>query len=365
MADSASEKTEQATERQIERFRDQGRVAEARELVAAASMGVGVLAFAAAGPMFADGMYALLHFTRARSTERELDHEALTALAAMAARTTLPPLFLVLLAAALTAALVGSAIAGFNVAPDALAPKWERLDVLASAQQIYGSTQPLVALVKSSVVAALLAWTTWSCVSEHFDAIPPLAVATVPAQLRFAVDLVIDFGKRILPVALAVGGADYLWQRYKHAESMKMDKQEIKQEHKDTDGDPHIRARRRQRQRQLAMGGMLARVRDAQVVITNPTHYAIALRYKREESAAPIVLARGVDHVALRIRAEATKYEIPIIENRVLARALYAGARLGYPIPAEFYAPVAQVLAIVLRQRRRSVKLDTRPTPVN
>lgn len=365
MADSGSEKTEQATERQIERFREQGRVAEARELVAAISMGAGVLAFVAAGPMFVDGMGALLHYTRARSADRELDHEAVTALVAMAARTSLPPLLLVLLASTIATALVGSAITGFNVAPDALTPKWERLDVFASAKQIYGSTQPLIALVKSSVIASLLAWTTWSCISEHFDAIPPLAVATVPAQLRFAVDLALDFAKRILPVALAVGAADYLWQRYKHGESMMMDKQEVKQEHKETDGDPHIRARRRQRQRQLAMGGMLAKVRDAQVVITNPTHYAIALRYKREESAAPIVLARGVDHVALRIRAEATKYEIPIIENRVLARALYAGARLGYPIPAEFYAPVAQVLAIVLRQRRRSVKLDTRPTPVN
>ena len=88
-------------------------------------------------------------------------------------------------------------------------------------------------------------------------------------------------------------------------------------------------------------------------------------RSKREESAAPIVLARGVDHVALRIRAEATKYEIPIIENRVLARALYAGARLGYPIPAEFYGPVAQVLAIVFRQRRRAIKVETRSTPIH
>jgi flagellar biosynthetic protein FlhB len=120
---------------------------------------------------------------------------------------------------------------------------------------------------------------------------------------------------------------------------------------REQDGDPLFKARRRQMARQIAFSRQIADVQRADVVLTNPTHYAIALRYRKEEAAAPIVLARGVDALAMQIRAEASRNDVPTIENRPLARALYAKAKVGRPIPKDFFGPVAQVLAVVYKRR--------------
>lgn len=352
MADSDSDKTEQATERQIERFREEGKVPQSKELIAAVGLVAGLFLVGTMASSFVDGLAAILHFTRERMLETELTHEGVVALVATIGRYMGPPLLVILGGATFATFAAGMASTGFNVSTTAIEPKLSTLDPIAAAKQAWGSVQPWIALAKGLLITSVLMWTTWSCIREHVDTLPALSSASLPAQLSFASELVRDFAQRVLPITLALGAADYLWQRYKLSRDMRMDKQEIKDEHKEQEGDPHIRQKRRQRQRQLAMGNTLAKVKTAQVVITNPTHYAIALRYKREENAAPIVVARGVDHLALRIRAEAAKHEIPIIENRPLARALYAQARAGRPIPAELYGPVAQVLAIVFRKRK-------------
>jgi type III secretion system FlhB-like substrate exporter len=157
--------------------------------------------------------------------------------------------------------------------------------------------------------------------------------------------------QRALPVAVAIGAADYAYQRWSMSEQMKMSKQDVKQEMKEQDGDPLFKARRRQLARQIAFSRQIADVQKADVVLTNPTHYAIALRYRKEEAAAPIVLARGVDALAMKIRAEASRHDVPTVENRPLARALYAKAKVGRPIPKDFFGPVAQVLAVVYKRR--------------
>lgn len=352
MADSDSEKTEQATERQIERFREDGKVAQSKELVAAVGLVAGLFLLGTTATSFVDGLAAILHFTRERMLETELTHEGVAALVLTIGRHMGPPLLVVLGGAAFATVATGMASTGFNVSLMAMEPKLSALDPIGAAKQAWGSVQPWIALAKGMLITSVLLWTTWGCIREHIDTLPALASASLNAQLRFAADLIGDFTQRILPITLGVGAADYLWQRYKLSRDMRMDKQQIKEEHKEQEGDPHIRQKRKQRQRQIAMGNSLAKVKTAQVVITNPTHYAIALRYSRAENAAPVVVARGVDHLALRIRAEAARHEIPIIENRPLARALYAQARTGRPIPAELYGPVAQVLAIVFRKRR-------------
>lgn len=296
-----------------------------------------------------------MRLARGRALQPELRVEDVVALGAAIGHAVGPALLVILAGAFLATAAAGTASTGFNVAPKSLGLHWERLDVMAAAREAWGSSQPWIALAKGLLVAGLLGWATWSCAAEHLDAVPGLAAAPAAAQLGFAAEILRDFVQRVLPVALGIGAADYLWQRFRLSQQMRMNKQEIRDEHKEQEGDPQLRSRRRQRQRQIALGSSLRAVRTAQVVITNPTHYAVALRYRREENAAPVVVARGLDHLALRIRAEATVHDVPIIENRPLARALYARAKLGKPIPAEFYGPVAQVLAIVFRRRRGGV----------
>jgi flagellar biosynthesis protein FlhB len=356
VAESDQEKTEDASERQIERFRKEGKVVQSKELIAAFSMCGAVLALLYAGPLFAEGLSNIWYAARTHALDADMGVAAIEAIAMVTAFSLGPPMLLVLTAAAACSLISGVVITGFNVSTDALEPKWERLDVLAAAKQTWFSTQPLIAMVKGMLVASCVIWAAWGSVVEHFDALPVLAASPLPSQIGFVASLLGDFTRRVLPVVIAIGAGDYGYQWWKLNEDMKMDKQAVKDEHKESEGDPHIRGKRKQRQRQLALGNMLAKVQLADVVITNPTHYAIALRYRKEENAAPIVVARGVDHLALKIRAEAARQEIPVIENRPLARALYAKARAGHAIPQAFYGPVAQVLAVVLKRRRKLLK---------
>lgn len=359
MADSEQEKTEEATERQVERFREEGRVPQSRDLLAAIGLAAGALGLMLALPMFADAMLGLLRLTRGRAEELELLPGAVVALGAAVARGFGPPLLLVLGGAAAASAGTGLAITGFNLAPGALSPRWERLDALAGAKQAWGSAEPWVQLGKGLLVGALLVWAAWGCVEARLPAIPTLPAATIGAQLGFAGDLLVDFAQRVVPMAVAIGVADLLWRRWKLTRDMRMGRDEVKREHKENEGDPHLRAQRRRRQRQIAAGTQLARVRTAQVVVTNPTHFAVALAYRREQHAAPVVVARGVDHLALRIRAEAGLHGVPVVENRPLARALYARTVAGRPIPTDLYGPVAQVLALVFRRRGQRVPPPT------
>lgn len=348
-----AERSEQATQRQIDRFREEGKVPQSRELLAALALGAGALALVWAIPSAGEGIREILRFTRESALDGELVSNEVVATGATVMRAVGPAVVGVAAAGALVSVAGGLVLTGFNVAPQAIEPKWERLDVLQSAQNLYFSKQPWVNLVKGLAIAGLLAWAAWATVRAHLDALPALAGMPLQGQLGLIGTMAADLLQRALPAALLIGVADLAWQKYRMSEDMKMTKQQVKEEHKDTDGDPLLKAKRRQRQRQLAAGNMLAQVRKADVVIANPTHYAVALRYRRDESAAPVVLARGVDHLALKIRAEAARHEIAIVENRPLARALYAKSRAGLPIPKEFFAPVAQVLAVVFRQRKR------------
>ncbi len=361
MAETDQEKTEDASERRIQQAREEGRVATSKELVAAIGVIAGGGTLFAAMPFIGSGLTELVNVLRARALGGELTSADVTWIASTVAVTVGPPVLLVLAAAGLAMAVSGSAITGFNIAPAALEPKPDRLDPIAAAQNQFFSWQPWVQLLKGTCVAAFIAWAAWGCIRDHLDAIPVLGTLGPRGQVSFLGDLVFDFAQRVGPVVLAIGVADFAWQKFNMARQMKMTKEEVKQEHKEQEGDPKVKARRRQRARQIAMQSQLPRVKDADVVIVNPTHYAIALRYRRDENAAPMVVARGVDHLALLIRAEANRHEIPIIENRPLARALHARCRFGLPIPAEFFGPVAQVLAVVYRQRRAAAPAVSRP----
>ncbi len=354
MAESEQEKTEDASERRIQQFRDEGKVAQSKELSAAIGLTVGAGTLLAAFPMMSDGFAALFDALNERISDHELTQEDVSSLALTIAMNIGPPLMLVLAASAFSTLIAGLLVSGFNVAPAALEVKFERLDPLQNAKSHFLSVQPVVALIKGIAVASAVSWAAWSAIETRMDALPVIASVDVRGQLEFMTELIQSFFQRVLPVALAVGAADYGWQRYQLSEQMRMTKEEVKQEHKEQEGNPQVKAKRRQRQRQLAMGQMLRKVQEADVVVVNPTHYAIALRYRKGEGGAPIVLARGVDHLALKIRAEANRHEVPIIENRALARAMYAKSRLGFPIPAEFYGAVAQVLAVVYRRRAQA-----------
>jgi flagellar biosynthetic protein FlhB len=229
-----------------------------------------------------------------------------------------------------------------------VSPKWSKLNPMSGAKRMFGK-QALVeygkTLAKLCLVGGVAAYLAW----PHAATVDSMVGADLQDVGTTAHGIVYSMLK---PIAMLVGALalfDFVWQRRSFMKRMRMSLQEIKDEHKQSEGDPHIKAKIRGIQMQRSRNRMMQNVPKASVVITNPTHYAVALQYDHGAMAAPVVVAKGVDAIALKIRELATENGIPLVENRPLARALYASAEIDHPIPVEHYAAVAEVISYVLK----------------
>lgn len=351
MADE--EKSLPATERRISKAREEGQIAMSRELLAALSMGAGFLALFYLMPTIGNHLRELMAYSRIQATRDTITLPDVIWFGWIALKSLGLPVLTILGCSSAVAMISGLLSTDFNYTTKPLEPSFKGFDVISRVQQIFFSAQPWVSLIKGLLICLLLIWSVWSTVSHHIDAILLLSGQTIYGQASFLSMLTSSVLQRAVPLSIGIGFLDLIYQRWHMEQQLMMSHQEVKDEHRDTEGDPQIRQRRRQRARQMSMRQSIANVANADVIVTNPTHYAVALRYRREENAAPVVVARGVDHIALKIRQEAALHDIMIIENRPLARALYAKTKAGSAIPSEFYAPVAEVLAVVFKKRRR------------
>jgi flagellar biosynthetic protein FlhB len=231
-----------------------------------------------------------------------------------------------------------------------LKPDFKRVSPKAGAKRI-ASSHSVVELVKSvgklSVVAGVVVLTLW----PQRDELASLGVLDPVAEMRFVGGLVLDLAWRVLATIAVIAVADVGWSRYSHEKSLKMSKEEVKQEHKNQDMAPELKGRIRGRARQMARTRMLGDVRKADVIVTNPTHFAVALAYTSGQNA-PRVLAKGADLLAFRIRELAREHDVAIVENPPLARQLYADVEVGQEVPVQMFALVAEVLAYVWRTNR-------------
>lgn len=210
----------------------------------------------------------------------------------------------------------------------------------------------LVNLLKAAVKLLVVGWVAYSFLMEEAEQLPTLAQMPMRDAVAVWIELALSLMWRIAGAYLVVAIADYAYQRWEWWKSLKMTKQEVKEEMKQNEGNPLIKNYIRQQQRKMARQRMMAAVPKADVVITNPTHYAVALQYKRTDMDAPAVVAKGVSGVALRIRAVAGEHNVPIVENPPLARALYRLVEIDDPIPPQLYLAVAEVLAYVYGLKR-------------
>lgn len=259
--------------------------------------------------------------------------------------------------APILAALFGFAILGGvlqgrpMLAWSRLAPKWNKLNPFHGAKRMFGK-QALMEFFKTFAKLCLVAGIAAAIAWPHAATIDRLVGADLVDAGTAASDIV---HAMLRPIAMLVGALalfDFVWQRMSYMKRMRMSLQEVKDEYKESEGDPKIKGKIRQLQMQRAKSRMMSNVPKASVVITNPTHYAIALQYDHGAMAAPVVVAKGVDALALKIREIATENNIPLVENRPLARALYASAELDKPIPVEHYAAVAEVISYVMKIAR-------------
>ncbi|MCR6632642.1 MAG: flagellar biosynthesis protein FlhB [Magnetospirillum sp.] len=242
---------------------------------------------------------------------------------------------------------------GFLWVPKRLAPSFDKINPLAGIKRMFSPTQLMEltkALLKIILIGGLLFWVTWRHLGE-FQNLPALSLEDLLAYLRDQIYWLV-FITVLAVVVIAV--ADYLFQRWRWMEKMKMTKQEVKDEHKQSEGDPQVKARIRSIRLSRARKRMMSAVPKADVVVTNPTHFAVALKYDAETMNAPTLVAKGADLIAKRIRDLATENDVPIVENPPLARALYAAVELDEEIPPEHYKTVAEVIGYVMRLKGKS-----------
>lgn len=351
---SDEEKNLEPSEQRKQQFREEGKIPRSQEIMGA----VGLLV----------GFGSLLLFSGVMASELgslAADYWMWTEVSAQetfsgteAARKVMVTLLAVLAgplgAMWLGALIVGVAQSRFIIPKEPLKFDLNRLNVIENFKQKFLSSQPLVELAKGLVKIFALGGVVWMAARSRVAALPALTYLSpdgIPGEMR---DVALMVLIRCMPIAIVIAIADYAYQAWKLHEEMKMSRQDMKEEQKRSEGDPHFKAARRQRQIEIARRSAAVKaVPQADVIITNPTHFSIAVRYRESEAPAPVVIARGVDHLALKMQAVARRHDIPRVENRPLARALYAQCKEGQMIPEELYGAVAEVLAIIYRRRGR------------
>lgn len=227
-------------------------------------------------------------------------------------------------------------------------PSLDKISPLAGFKRLF-SARSLLEFVKGLLKLGLVGTVVMAVVWPHRDDIPAMTGLPVPAALDHLHDTMLALLVAAVAVMTVIAAMDYAYQKYDHLKRLRMTKQEVRDEHKQTDGDPMIKARLRQIRADRARKRMMQAVPTADVVVTNPTHYAVALKYEMEKMNAPVMVAKGADLLAQRIRKVAEENDVTIVENPPLARALYASVEVDQEIPAEHYRAVAEVIGYVMR----------------
>lgn len=233
-----------------------------------------------------------------------------------------------------------------------LMPKFEKINPIEGTKRLF-SMRSLVETLKSILKFTIIGWVAYITISNDFGKMIQLADASITTIWSYTLDLSFKIILRIALVLIIIAILDYAYQRYDHEKKLKMTKQELKEERKQMDGDPQVKSRIRSLQREMARRRMMEQIPKATVVVTNPTHIAIAIRYEPTENETPVVIAKGKRIIAERIKQLAKDAGIPIIEDKPLARSMYDRVVVGDPIPVEFFNAVAEILAYVYRLKNR------------
>ncbi|MCX5836849.1 MAG: flagellar biosynthesis protein FlhB [Deltaproteobacteria bacterium] len=347
------EKTEQATPKRREEAREKGQVAKSRELGSVAVLGACLVYFYFnASSMITQMMDMMkMHFRKAGQLSINIDNvQPMLLDFVFQTFLILIPFLLVALVSGFIANILQ---VGFLFSSEAIAPKFSKIDPIKGFQRLF-SLQSFVELVKNILKMVIVGMVAYLTIKSESDTILPMMNFNVQ-------DIFICIGKvsfKILYttcwVLVILAVLDYAYQKWEHTKSLNMSKQEVKEEYRQTEGDPLIKGRIKRIQREMARKRMMAAVPKADVVITNPTHLAVALRYEPETMNAPIVLAKGADFLAEKIKEIAIENGIPLVENKVVAQVLYRMVGVEQSIPENLYKAVAEILAYVysLKQKR-------------
>ncbi|MBU0688027.1 MAG: flagellar type III secretion system protein FlhB [Gammaproteobacteria bacterium] len=358
--DSDLEKTESPSQRKLDKAREDGQVARSREL----STFMGLVASGAGlwmmGEMLGQGMLRLFHngltLDRALAFNIELMLPRLRDLFMDITLVFVPFLGLLVLVALFSPMLMS----GWLFSTKALQPKFSKLNPFSGIKRMFSANSAielLKALGKASLVGGIGAWVVWSNRDEVLQLVSEPVVSSIP-HLN---NMIWWSYAAIVAGMLLIVIIDVPFQLYEHTKKLKMTKEEVRRESKETEGDPQVKGRIRSMQREIARRRMMSEIPTADVVVTNPTHYSVALKYSEDKMRAPIVVAKGSHLLAAKIKEIAKEHNVPILEAPPLARALHKHSELGAPIPEALYTAVAEVLAYVYQLRRYKKQGGAKP----
>ncbi len=349
---AGGEKTEPATSKKLQDARNEGQVAKSQEL----NYAISLIALFLILKIFISYIGENLFYNFAANYRKipDIIDESIGGMPIRMATlvinntivTILKILAPVLVIGFLVALLSNILQVGWKVTTKPMKPKFSKLNPLNGFKRIF-SKDSMFELVKSIAKIGLILYVAYSAISDHRDELFLLYDIPLLQVILLVGDIVISAGLNISLVYMLVGIADWFYQKHKFKEDMKMTKQEVKDEYKNTEGNPEIKGRQRSKMREASQRRMMQDLPNADVVITNPTHYAVAIRYDASQFSAPIVVAKGENYLAMKIREAAKEHQIEIVENKPLARMLYANVDVGEEVPPELYQAVAEVLAFV------------------
>ena len=347
------EKTEVPTEKKRRESREEGQVAFSKELSSAALLAGIVLTLVATSPIILDAMRQLMsQIFRDLAQSEELSIDSIFTLSGEILSIILPA-FAPFVAVIIFVGIFASVLqVGVMITFKAISPKFNKISPLTGLKRLF-SSQSLADFLKSMAKLIIVGFVGYLTYIDKITELNGLSVSTPESILIYNFTVVAEVAGKIVLALVAIAIFDYFYQRWHHEQQLMMTKQEVKDETKQTEGDPQLKARIRQIQREMSNARMMQEVPKADAVIVNPTHFSVAILYDRDVMTAPEVIAKGADHLALRMRTVARENNVPILERPELARDLYANVEIGDDIPERFYKAIAEILAFVYRLRKR------------
>jgi flagellar biosynthetic protein FlhB len=352
--DDSAEKEHEASPQKLAEARKKGDIPRSADLQAAAAVGGFLLSFLWLGGWAVEraGEAGAMLLDQADTLSPLISEGSAAPVSGLVSALVAPAAMLLVLPAVLVVATL-VATRSFAITPDRITPKWSRVSPLATARQKFGA-EGLMEFAKSTAKLVLVALClALFLASRQEDVLATLALG--PGQVSLVlVRLTLEFLGIVLLLAAGIGVLDYLWQVHLHRQRNRMSRKEMLDEFKESEGDPHLKAARRQRAQDIATNRMLADVATADVVVVNPTHYAVALTWNRRKGGAPICVAKGVDEIARAIRERAAEHGVPIHGDPPTARAIHATVDIGQEVRAEHYRAVAAAIRFADAMRRKA-----------
>ena len=342
-----SSKTEQPTQRRLQKAREEGQFPNAKEFVSALQFMVFLGLVGAGGARWLAQFRQTTRSLFVLAYTRELRPEDLTAIGRQLFWRHFLPLSLGGAAVACATLLFRLATTRFGLSLKKLAPDWARFNPFSRLQELPRQTLP--SLLQAMVLLPLFLWAVWAIARDKLEAFLALPLGSVESGVGFMGASLMELFWKAAVVFLGFGAIDLFRQMRRHNRDLRMSKQEIREEMKEIEGNPQMKSRVRRLQRDRARRNMMKEAASATAVVVNPTHFAVAIRYRMESMPAPLVVAKGKNYLAQRIRQRAVEHQIPIVENPPLAQALYQSVDVGQEIPPHLYRAVAEILAYIFK----------------